>query len=267
MAAVHRLQPARAGQPPDLEFKNVLNRTAPTRRSSSTRSARVEPGTGRRSRGRAESQAAVPARYLIACANGHLDEFPYVAWVHRGKPCPNAKSRSSGCGSGRATSVRTCRSSACPATRAEGCSRPPGRRPVDKLPQLPRPARAPRRLLSVRPARQADDARRREPVVRLDRRPPGAAARGGRLGRRPRSAAAGAAAAMSWRQRLQGKRSPVFRMAGGRDGSDRRARRRRRRRAVGGHPARHGDGEAAPIDDRRATHRPDRHPRARSGWC
>lgn len=33
-------------------------------------------------------QTAVPARYLIACVNGHLDEFPYVAWVHRGKPCP-----------------------------------------------------------------------------------------------------------------------------------------------------------------------------------
>ena len=33
------------------------------------------------------TQTAVPARYLIACANGHLDEFPYVAWVHRGKPC------------------------------------------------------------------------------------------------------------------------------------------------------------------------------------
>lgn len=33
------------------------------------------------------TQTAVPARYLIACVNGHLDEFPYAAWVHRGKPC------------------------------------------------------------------------------------------------------------------------------------------------------------------------------------
>jgi hypothetical protein len=33
------------------------------------------------------SQPAVPARYLIACVYGHLDEFPYVAWVHRGRPC------------------------------------------------------------------------------------------------------------------------------------------------------------------------------------
>lgn len=27
-------------------------------------------------------RVAVPARYLIACTNGHLDEFPYVEWVH-----------------------------------------------------------------------------------------------------------------------------------------------------------------------------------------
>jgi hypothetical protein len=30
---------------------------------------------------------ALPARYLIACINGHLDEFPYEAWVHRGMSC------------------------------------------------------------------------------------------------------------------------------------------------------------------------------------
>ncbi|KAA0115090.1 DUF1998 domain-containing protein [Mycolicibacterium sp. P9-22] len=30
---------------------------------------------------------ALPARYLIACVNGHLDEFPYDAWVHRGLTC------------------------------------------------------------------------------------------------------------------------------------------------------------------------------------
>lgn len=37
------------------------------------------------------NQPAVPARYLIACANAHLDEFPYERWVHRGKPCAKAK--------------------------------------------------------------------------------------------------------------------------------------------------------------------------------
>ncbi|MBZ4551102.1 DUF1998 domain-containing protein [Mycobacterium avium] len=30
---------------------------------------------------------ALPARYMIACVNGHLDEFPYDAWVHRGSSC------------------------------------------------------------------------------------------------------------------------------------------------------------------------------------
>lgn len=35
---------------------------------------------------------AVPARYLLACVNGHLDEFPYDLWVHRGTRCPKAES-------------------------------------------------------------------------------------------------------------------------------------------------------------------------------
>lgn len=36
---------------------------------------------------RARRSPAVPARYLLACTNGHLDEFPYGVWVHRGQPC------------------------------------------------------------------------------------------------------------------------------------------------------------------------------------
>ncbi|MDX2375192.1 DUF1998 domain-containing protein [Microbacterium sp. LRZ72] len=32
--------------------------------------------------GTARARTAVPARYLIACTNGHIDEFPYVDWVH-----------------------------------------------------------------------------------------------------------------------------------------------------------------------------------------
>lgn len=35
-------------------------------------------------------RTAVPARYLLACANGHLDEFPYEKWVHRGQGCAKA---------------------------------------------------------------------------------------------------------------------------------------------------------------------------------
>lgn len=30
---------------------------------------------------------AFPARYLVACANGHLDDFPWVEFLHGGNPC------------------------------------------------------------------------------------------------------------------------------------------------------------------------------------
>ena len=40
---------------------------------------------------KARRSAAVPARYLLACADGHLDEFPYAWWVHHGSACPNAE--------------------------------------------------------------------------------------------------------------------------------------------------------------------------------
>ncbi|WP_405668305.1 DrmB family protein [Streptomyces sp. NBC_00055] len=41
--------------------------------------------------GKAARRPAVPARYLLACADGHLDEFPYELWVHRGQPCSQAQ--------------------------------------------------------------------------------------------------------------------------------------------------------------------------------
>jgi hypothetical protein len=34
---------------------------------------------------------AVPAQHLLTCTNGHLDEFPYTLWVHRGGKCPKAE--------------------------------------------------------------------------------------------------------------------------------------------------------------------------------
>jgi len=40
---------------------------------------------------KAARRAAMPARYLLACADGHLDEFPYDLWVHRWKPCAHAE--------------------------------------------------------------------------------------------------------------------------------------------------------------------------------
>ena len=44
---------------------------------------------GRGGAGKA-ARPAVPARYLLACAMGHLDEFPYELWVHYGQKCANA---------------------------------------------------------------------------------------------------------------------------------------------------------------------------------
>ncbi|MDO4547882.1 MAG: DUF1998 domain-containing protein, partial [Clostridia bacterium] len=29
----------------------------------------------------------VPSRFVVACKHGHLDDFPYSAWVHHGKKC------------------------------------------------------------------------------------------------------------------------------------------------------------------------------------
>jgi hypothetical protein len=38
-------------------------------------------------------RACIPARFLVACPRGHLDEFPYVDFVHRStqQPCPGAQ--------------------------------------------------------------------------------------------------------------------------------------------------------------------------------
>lgn len=32
---------------------------------------------------------AVAARFMLACTKGHLDDFPYTQFVHRGEPCPS----------------------------------------------------------------------------------------------------------------------------------------------------------------------------------
>lgn len=49
------------------------------------------PGRGIRGGRRAARRPAVPARYLLACVDGHLDEFPYDPWVHHGQPCASAE--------------------------------------------------------------------------------------------------------------------------------------------------------------------------------
>ncbi|WP_318244493.1 DrmB family protein [Oerskovia merdavium] len=44
---------------------------------------------GRKGQGKSKvPRQAVPARYLLACPDGHLDEFPYDWWVHQGASCP-----------------------------------------------------------------------------------------------------------------------------------------------------------------------------------
>jgi len=37
--------------------------------------------------GRGRAPTAVPARFIIACSRGHLDEFPWVEFVHKDAPC------------------------------------------------------------------------------------------------------------------------------------------------------------------------------------
>jgi hypothetical protein len=52
--------------------------------------ARCTGRAGDRSR-RPSRRTAVPARYLLACVDGHLDEFPYDRWVHHGEKCKEAE--------------------------------------------------------------------------------------------------------------------------------------------------------------------------------
>jgi hypothetical protein len=52
------------------------------------------PGRGGQRPGgtsRKRESPAVPAQHLLTCTNGHLDEFPYTLWVHRGGSCPKAE--------------------------------------------------------------------------------------------------------------------------------------------------------------------------------
>jgi hypothetical protein len=49
------------------------------------------PGRNGRGGRKAARRPAVPARYLLACVDGHLDEFPYDPWVHHGQTCAQAE--------------------------------------------------------------------------------------------------------------------------------------------------------------------------------
>lgn len=48
------------------------------------------PGRSKQGTSKKRASPAVPAQHLLTCSNGHLDEFPYALWVHRGKACAKA---------------------------------------------------------------------------------------------------------------------------------------------------------------------------------
>ena len=70
-------------------------------------------------KGGSRKSPCVPARYLLACPDGHLDEFPYDWWVHQGGTCPKAAApvlaMTDTGGSRGASAIVTCKS--CGASR------------------------------------------------------------------------------------------------------------------------------------------------------
>lgn len=75
------------------------------------RTARGGNGRARR----ASSRPCVPARYLLVCQDGHMDEFPYDWWVHNGQKCEAAEhpvlameENPSGRGSGSTIVCKSC---------------------------------------------------------------------------------------------------------------------------------------------------------------
>jgi hypothetical protein len=96
------------------------------------------PGRGSPRAGAAKKKRespAVPAQHLLTCTNGHLDEFPYTLWVHRGGQCPKAelpdlKMRDANVGKSVGSTI-VC--AACGATR--GMAEAQGAVGRDKLPQ------------------------------------------------------------------------------------------------------------------------------------
>src|SRR5690606_7578619 len=38
---------------------------------------------------KAKTPVALPVRFLVACEQGHLDDFPWVEYVHSGADCPH----------------------------------------------------------------------------------------------------------------------------------------------------------------------------------
>lgn len=75
---------------PKFEFVN-LSKHRPDKAQFVHKACKGRPKKGQKQGAlEARPRLAVPARYLIACTDGHLDEFPYVEWVHGadGSPVP-----------------------------------------------------------------------------------------------------------------------------------------------------------------------------------
>lgn len=53
--------------------------------------------------------AMIPSRFVIACENGHIDDFPYMRWVHRGAPDPKRDHQLSIDSTGMTASLRSIR--------------------------------------------------------------------------------------------------------------------------------------------------------------
>jgi hypothetical protein len=96
------------------------------------------PGRGKHRAGtktKRRESPAVPAQHLLTCTDGHLDEFPYSLWVHRGGRCskaelPDLKMRDANVGKSVGSMI-ICAS--CGATR--GMAEAQGGVGRDKLPQ------------------------------------------------------------------------------------------------------------------------------------
>jgi hypothetical protein len=67
----------------------------------------------------AKRRACIPARFVVACARGHLDEFPYVDFVHQTaqQPCPGAQLEMRDAGSVLGPRVTVSCTAGCGATR------------------------------------------------------------------------------------------------------------------------------------------------------
>lgn len=75
--ACNELGPIESGGP--FRFENAI--------PSRPQDAQFVHASCNKVRGR-RKPLAVAARFVLACTNGHLDDFPYVPFVHHGAPCP-----------------------------------------------------------------------------------------------------------------------------------------------------------------------------------